>query len=165
MAEKQTRVKADLPKGELLVAMRVAGIGSIMLNDLHGATLHDLMPHEFGTARFRSMSVDAGSVYIGFVAQNTNREGYDEEAVLHDSSALLWQAIAKSAVPGEVNLALCDTVDQINPDRPLHESFEYMNGGEVTHQVLDNFADFEIEAPAVTDPHLDLMDELERLTH
>lgn len=160
-AEKQTRIKADLPKGELLVAMRVSGLGNITLSGLHGATLHDLMPPSYGSARFKSMSLDEGSLYVGFAARNLGQEGADEETVLRDSSALLWQALAKSAVPGEVNLALCDTADQISPDRPLHESFAYMTGGEVTRSVLDNFADFEIEAPPGVGHDLDLIAELE----
>lgn len=154
-AEKQTRVKSDLPKGDWLIAMRLVGFGDIAFNDFQRDALQLLMPAQFGSSTVKHVSEAEGKLYVEFEAKAS-----DGDKALHDSTALIWAGLGRSALPADVE-AMCDSSDQVSPERPIHESFGYLKT-DATHEVRDTMADFDIEPPKVGESSLDFMAELEQ---
>lgn len=157
-AEKPTRVKSDLPHNDWQVVARLIGLGSMQLGPLHGAMLQDLLPKHFDGIEQQGVIAAGGDLYVQFEAIGTN----GDEA-LHSSAALLWHGLARACLPAEVEV-MCDSKDQINPDRPIDESFPYMQI-DATHEFRDSLADFDIEPPVLPDNSSELLAELEHLSH
>jgi hypothetical protein len=153
-AEKQTRVKSDLPQGDWLVAMRLVGFGDITFNDFEGDALKALMPEKFGSSAVRKVTQAEGRLYVEFEAK-----GIDGDKAVHDSTALIWAGLGRTALPADVE-AMCDSSDQINPERPIQDSFTYMKT-DATHEVRDTMADFDIEPPEVGESSMDFVADLE----
>lgn len=154
-AEKQTRVKSDLPQGDWLIAMRLVGYGDIMFGEFQRDALKALMPSQFGSSSVKRVSDAEGKLYVEFEAKSI-----DGDKAVHDSTALIWAGLGRCALPADVE-AMCDSSDQMNPDRPIYDSFTYMKT-DATHEVRDTMADFDIEPPNVDEPSLDIMSELEQ---
>lgn len=154
-AEKQTRVKSDLPQGDWLIAMRLVGFGDIMFNDFQRDALKVLMPAQFESSSVKKVTDAEGRLYVEFEAKGT-----DGDKALRDSTALIWAGLGRSALPADVE-AMCDSSDQVSPERPIYESFTYMKT-DATHEVRDTMAEFDIDPPKVGESSLDLVSELEQ---
>lgn len=129
----RTRVRPDLPRGKWTVVLRLAGIGDSPLQAAAGELLASLVPEsqpDSPTHR-RVILWDKidGAIYARFEAEDS-----DGTQALIDSTWALMHGARILGLDTELEARIAPT-SQVSPDRPLPETFPYMD--DVTPEARD----------------------------
>lgn len=143
-AEKETRVRNDLPKGDWRVVMRLIGLGDIKFDAFHETALQELTPKHLGSTSLRAVSQFEGLLFAEFTATEI-----DGTTATREATGLLWHGLLQTGLPAEAD-ARIDSDTLVSPDRPIVNSYRYMTH-DATRDVRDALHDFDIEPPVLSD--------------
>lgn len=153
--KKQTRIKPDLPPGDWSIVLRLADFAGVPYGEAHSWFMLDsLRDPELVGSQQPEVSIDDGVLYAKLSTRAT-----DGTEALRRGAALLRRGLVTLALDPIIDARIVPT-DQLNPQRPLHESFPYLRD-DVTLEVQDYIDDLRLH-PAL-DPALDF--ELDHLAN
>ena len=125
--EKQTRVKPDLPEGDVTVVVRVANLANLPYNNQHASFLQETLLLDKARPTNKA-AVEAPWIIAleGALYAEIRTHGVDYAEAVTRSAELLYDGLAHVAFDTSEIFAHADATVEVSPNRSLDQTFPYL---------------------------------------
>jgi|GEM_PF-5341358 len=125
--EKQTRIKPDLPEGDVTVVVQVANLANQPYNNQHASFLQETLFSDKAQPANKA-AVDAPRIIAldGALYAEIRTHGIDYAEAVARSAKLLYGGLAHVAFDTAEIFAHADATVEVSPHRSLDQTFPYL---------------------------------------